>query len=51
MNFLLLHQLALSFSSSQTLDPKSSAISQAAGIPRLAGVAADTNKALYFISL
>lgn len=47
MNFPLLHQLALSFNSSQTLDPKSNAISQAAGVPRVAGVAADANKVLF----
>lgn len=48
MNFLLLHQLSLSFNSSQTLDPKSNAISQAAGVPQVAGVAADANKVLFF---
>lgn len=50
VNFLLLHQLSLSFNSSQTLDPKSNAISQAAGVPRVAGVAADTNKVLFSFS-
>lgn len=48
MNFLLLHQPSPAFNSSQTLDPKSSAISQAAGIPRLTGRAADANKGLFF---
>lgn len=50
-NFPLFHQLSLSFNSSQTLDPKSKAISQAAGILRVAGVAADANKVLFFLSL
>lgn len=46
-NFLLLHQLSPSFNSSQTPDPESNAISQAAGVPRVAGIAADANKVLF----
>ena len=44
---LLLHQLSPAFNSSQSLDPKSNAISQAAAVPRVAGGAADANKVLF----
>lgn len=42
--------LTSAFNSSQTPDPKSNAISQAAGVPRVAGIAADANKVFFFFA-